>query len=317
MSTGFSYKINTLENVMPRIRTVKPDLFRHVELFETEKKYNVPIRTAFIGLLTCCDREGRFRWQPRQLKLDILPYDEVDFSLVLDALLDNGFIEKYTVEGKDYGFIPSWNRHQVINHKESKSCLPVPTPSPFSELNINASNTGSSYFINREREQESPRDVEVQEDEEEKIIQQDSEPVRKQSKVVGSDAASSGIDPLPGTRITTQNPVEIIFEYWCRIMNQPNSKLDNSRRSIIQNALRLGFSQEALQNAILGCKKTPYYMGENKQGEFFNGLHIIFRDASQIEKFMRHHHSPPCNVVTGKSQMNRVIIQKWLNQKIA
>jgi hypothetical protein len=79
---------------MPRIRTVKPDLFRHDELFEAEAEYHLPLRLAFIGLFTCCDREGRFRWKPRQLKLDILPFDEVDFSLLLEALENKGFIKK-------------------------------------------------------------------------------------------------------------------------------------------------------------------------------------------------------------------------------
>ena len=62
---------------MARIRTVKPDLFRHEELLEAEHHFKLPLRLAFIGLFTTCDREVLFRWRPRQLKLDILPYDEI------------------------------------------------------------------------------------------------------------------------------------------------------------------------------------------------------------------------------------------------
>ena len=43
---------------MNRIRTVKPELFRHLALFEAEEKYQMPLRIAFVGLFTCCDR----RW---------------------------------------------------------------------------------------------------------------------------------------------------------------------------------------------------------------------------------------------------------------
>ena len=111
---------------MPRIRTVKPDLFRHEELFEAEISYNLPLRIAFVGLFTCCDREGRFRWKPRILKLDILPFDDIDFTLVLEALVNCGFIQKYICDGKEYGLIPSWHRHQVINSKEQNSTLPKP-----------------------------------------------------------------------------------------------------------------------------------------------------------------------------------------------
>ena len=72
------------------------------------------------------DREGRFRWQPRILKLDILPFDEVDFSLVLDTLANHEWIEKYTVEGEVYGVIPKFLAHQRPNTREAASILPPP-----------------------------------------------------------------------------------------------------------------------------------------------------------------------------------------------
>jgi hypothetical protein len=109
---------------MARIRTVKPELFRHEELFELEQSTGLPIRVSFIALFTVCDREGRFKWRPRQLKLDCLPYDEIDFSRVLDALMTRGFIQKYKVSGVEYGCIPSFTTHQVINNRESASQLP-------------------------------------------------------------------------------------------------------------------------------------------------------------------------------------------------
>lgn len=110
---------------MARIRTVKPDLFRHVGLSKAEKQSRLPLRLAFIGLFCCSDREGRFRWQPECLKLDILPYDDVDFSHVLDALQTAGFVKQYYVNGESYGCIPSWHKHQVTNSRETKSVIPV------------------------------------------------------------------------------------------------------------------------------------------------------------------------------------------------
>ena len=111
---------------MARIRTVKPELFRHEGLFELEEQTGLPIRLAFIGLFTACDRQGRFKWSPRALKLDALPYDDIDFSRVLDALTARGFIQRYTVNGTDYGHIPSFLNHQQINNREQKSRLPAP-----------------------------------------------------------------------------------------------------------------------------------------------------------------------------------------------
>lgn len=111
---------------MARIRSIKPDFFRHEELYEAERETGLPLRMAFAGLWTAADREGRFVWSPRNLKLDALPYDDVDFSRVLDALWTRGFIVKYAVEGKEYGSIPSWHRHQIINNREKASDLPEP-----------------------------------------------------------------------------------------------------------------------------------------------------------------------------------------------
>lgn len=113
---------------MGRIRTVKPELFKHGDLYDAEKETGLPIRVAFIALFTVCDREGRFKWRPRELKLECLPYDDVDFSRVLHALATRGFLVKYALQtGEEYGCIPSFVVHQVINNREAVSTLPSPT----------------------------------------------------------------------------------------------------------------------------------------------------------------------------------------------
>lgn len=112
---------------MARIRTIKPEFFRHFELYEAEKESQLPLRIAFAGLWTAADREGRFKWKPRELKLDAMPHDDIDFSRVLDALTTRGFIVKYASQGALFGCIPSWNCHQSINNRESESVLPPPS----------------------------------------------------------------------------------------------------------------------------------------------------------------------------------------------
>lgn len=117
---------------MARIRTIKPDFFRHEALYEAERASGLPLRIAFAGLWTAADREGRFRWQPRTLKLDCLPYDDVDFAAILHALAEGGFIVKYQGEKPEshYGYIPGWNKHQHINLREAQSALPAPPDAP-------------------------------------------------------------------------------------------------------------------------------------------------------------------------------------------
>ena len=81
---------------MARIRTIKPELFLHEELHQLEVDSGLPIIRAFMGLLCHVDREGRFKWRPRTLKAQVCPFDQFDFSEILDALHYGGFISKYS-----------------------------------------------------------------------------------------------------------------------------------------------------------------------------------------------------------------------------
>lgn len=112
---------------MGRIRTVKPELFTHEELYDAEVETGLPLRFAWIGLFTQCDKEGRFEWRPRRLKAAILPYDEIDFSRVLHAWATRGWVVKYTHEGREFGCIPTWRRHQSPNNRERESEIPPPS----------------------------------------------------------------------------------------------------------------------------------------------------------------------------------------------
>lgn len=109
---------------MARIRTIKPELAAHEGMFDAEVQTGLPLRFAWCMLFTVADRDGRFMWRVRTLKAQILPHDELDFSRVLDAWLTRGFIRKYRVGEDWYGWIPTFTKHQVINHRESASSLP-------------------------------------------------------------------------------------------------------------------------------------------------------------------------------------------------
>lgn len=109
-----------------RIRTVKPEFFHHFALFKAEQESGLPLRVAYIGLWCAADREGRFKWEPESLGAKILPFDKLEFSRVLDALATRGWILKYDAKGGEFGFIPTFKSHQVINNRENASKLPPP-----------------------------------------------------------------------------------------------------------------------------------------------------------------------------------------------
>lgn len=482
---------------MSRIRTVKPELFKHEELFEAEQKEQLPLRFAFVALLTCCDREGRFRWQPRRLKLDMLPYDEINLSCVLDALAYHGFIKKYEHEGKYYGCIPSWKNHQQINNKESASTLPSlqrstvvevqtinphatsdtlsvsttpkgtsnalaePPDSPLTEsqsvthtpeaesevLNlVNSKETValismsqqpvvmepesgnpaptltdivSKFFDNQKKadillKPTKSRLVEEQitthttrpPAEEAHVVKgqgavsvvfasqtsrmtdteslthkastaiksdcapnlplvpltsslnlnktfctralrvndasltpeprvnhalnteksginhacsEDSSGKERERKGKGTEGERNGSIVVSGTR--SQFPIGSIaqiFEHWKTVMNYPNARLDDARKIIIRKALSAGYSAEQLCYAIRGCSVTPHNMGDNERGQRFDGLHIILRDADQIDRFIRHYQEPPRARTEPERRTNSNIeaLQRWIDSKM-
>lgn len=141
---------------MARIRSIKPEFFKHEALHDLEAECGLPLRLAFAGLWTQADREGRFAWRPRRLKTDILPYDDVDFAKILDALERGGFVQRFDFEGQMYGFIPSWHQHQQVNKREQESRIPDPGQCVRTTKQVHAHDKSSGEGeLEGEREQDS------------------------------------------------------------------------------------------------------------------------------------------------------------------
>lgn len=111
---------------MPRTRLVRPGFVKDADLYDAEVAWGLPLRVGFLGLWGVTDREGRFPWKPRELEGDVLPHDPADLADVLDALEAEGFVRRYVVEGKEYGFIPTFHIHQTFHKTEPQSVLPPP-----------------------------------------------------------------------------------------------------------------------------------------------------------------------------------------------
>jgi hypothetical protein len=283
---------------MSRIRTVKPELFKHEDLFDAEIASKLPLRLAFIGLLTCCDREGRFKWQPQRLKLDILPYDNIDVAEVLAALAKYDFIKKYEHHGKWYGYIPSWSKHQQINNREIASDIIAPSDAisikeQQSELKIEATNA-----INTKESQ-----------------------VAKQSQhytKISKENIAVVLATTQQQNKLSDDLAQTIFNHWKIIMKHPDAKLDSNRKMLIDRALGFGYNVQQLCNAITGCSMTPHNIGDNERGQRYDGLHIILRDADQIDRFIHHYRNPPQLIynISKATQQNLYTMQSWINKKI-
>ena len=106
-----------------RARNIKPGFFHNEDLVECE-----PLtRLLFVGLWCYADREGRFEWRPKKIKLEVLPEDDCNIDKLLNELLEKDLISKYSLNGKDYAYIPTFLKHQKPHVREAVSNLPAPT----------------------------------------------------------------------------------------------------------------------------------------------------------------------------------------------
>lgn len=114
---------------MARIRTIKPEFFRHEGLQDLEiANPGMYPMMVFEALWGHCDSKGRFEWKPRTLKLDILPFLPFDMAATLAILEGAKMIKRYTVDGKEYGLIDSFEKHQRLSGKEATEGEKYPQP---------------------------------------------------------------------------------------------------------------------------------------------------------------------------------------------
>ena len=106
--------------MMARSRNIKPGFFSNEHLAEVD----FATRLLFIGMWTEADREGRLEDRPRRLKMALFPADNVDIDAMLYSLHDLEFIDRYSVDGRNYIQVVNWAKHQNPHLKEAKSTIP-------------------------------------------------------------------------------------------------------------------------------------------------------------------------------------------------
>ncbi|HBA85987.1 MAG TPA: hypothetical protein DCZ95_18030 [Verrucomicrobia bacterium] len=103
-----------------RSRNIKPGFFKNEILGECS-----PLtRILFAGIWCMADREGRLEDRPKRIKVEIVPYDDIDVDEALNCLHENGFIIRYSVQNQRYIQIANWKKHQTPHMKEAPSVIP-------------------------------------------------------------------------------------------------------------------------------------------------------------------------------------------------
>ncbi|MCL2793578.1 MAG: hypothetical protein FWD87_10880 [Spirochaetaceae bacterium] len=115
---------------MARIRTIKPEFFKHEDLQDLETAHpGQYIMLVYAGLWTQCDKNGVFLCKARVLKNEILPYLNFDMQKTLDILEKHGYFIKYQSGDRFYGYIINFGKYQYPSANEKNSPAKYPEPS--------------------------------------------------------------------------------------------------------------------------------------------------------------------------------------------
>ena len=108
---------------MARSRNIKPGFFLNDRLADLD----MAARLLFAGLWCVADREGRLEDNVKKIKIQVLPYDEVDIDKLLNDLVKSDFITRYSVDGIGYIQVSNFGKHQNPHKREAASVIP-PAP---------------------------------------------------------------------------------------------------------------------------------------------------------------------------------------------
>lgn len=93
---------------MSRIRSIHPGLWTD-EAFVGLSSF---ARLLYIGLWNECDDKGIFPWSPLQMKMRLLPADNVDAKDLLAEIEAASCVMRYEIGGKSYGAVRNFAKFQ-------------------------------------------------------------------------------------------------------------------------------------------------------------------------------------------------------------
>jgi hypothetical protein len=109
---------------MGRQRVVNPDEWTTEKLVACTPT----ARLLLFALRSEADDQGIFEWRPTQLKMRLLPGDNVDIDELLTELITHGHLVRYVVEGEVYGLLTDWRQHP--RHPSNRYPAPMSEQGP-------------------------------------------------------------------------------------------------------------------------------------------------------------------------------------------
>lgn len=241
---------------MPRIRSLKPDLWQSESLGST----SIEAMCLFVGLITQADDEGRLRGSVGRLRATLWPYkptlDTARVERWLDELTARDLVQRYEVNGKPFICLPGWTEHQRID-RPSRSDIPAPP----------------THRMGVDEQHGEPDDAAP-----------DSTSPREPSLTIASIPAGSGSGS--GSTPSASELAMVarrLFAYWQDKCGHPTAKFTPERRRKVEARLKEGYMEHQVRQAIDGAARAAFV---NDAGKRFDDIELICRNGSKLEDFI-------------------------------
>lgn len=279
---------------MARLRTVKPEFWASEQIGLCSRD----ARLLFIGLWNFCDDAGIHPASTHRLKSEVFPADDCskeDIDRWVNELISQELLIEYEASGKKYWKVTGW-QHQKIQrpylkypqnstkygHEAYTEHIPVSDQAVNVPIPVYAQAYTEhipSIDVYRDRDRNIDRDLEL------KITEE----------IIYRKTDNCGVNlPVSRDRVfVADEDILEVFKFWQSSLGHPRAALDGTRRLLISRSLSWGYTVQDLKNAITGCSYTPHNMGKNINGERYDKIENIFKDADQIDRFIKNYENPP------------------------
>lgn len=275
--------------MISRPRTIQPSAFLDEKLWDAGQSTGLPLFQGFAGIWCAADREGRFEWKPRELKLVVLPYWAGDFEHVLSALAEYGFVLPYEVDGRRYGLVPNFKKHQHINAKEQVSKLPaVPRGTRQQARDVHASTSreprdSDALFLDLFQDQVSDLDPGSS------PSSASSQDLTGSARVDG-DSEPDDSEPPQKTPFKSDEEREV-FEYWASklwslVHGKRMPRATPSRLSRIRARLRESYTIHDLKRVVDAVSESKWHLGENPNNRAYIEPETIFQNTETVDGWL-------------------------------
>lgn len=258
---------------MARIRSVKPEFWTDPDVVDLP----MAARLLFIGSWNHADDFGVLPDDPRRLKLQVLPADDVDAEAMIDLLVERGLLlRRVTPAGDRVLVVRTFCIHQRI---DKRAVGRWGHPDTFHE-HPTEPDDAPTIPTDPAQSRAIPTDPAPG------LEGTGLEGTGAVNPVVESAAPSSTALVLVTATPPAPDPVTRVFDAWREATGHDRAKLSPDRRKRIRRWLDAGYTPDDLADACRGVTLSGFHQGDNDRHTVYDDLSVVLKDSRNIERFM-------------------------------